>query len=61
MMPGMVPSVGAASWIGRGGIVKPIQTATAATRAAVISTSFFTEIYRPAELLSAAALSVRSQ
>src|SRR5438045_1735295 len=42
----MVPSVGAASAIGRGGAVKATKTATAAARAAAAMNSFFTRTER---------------
>ncbi len=64
MMPGIVPSVGAASASRRRGRVTPAKTVTAATMAAVTSRSFFTWLgddYRPACDLRPAALSVRSQ
>src|SRR2546430_1915524 len=41
-MPAIVPSVGAESASGRGGRVRPTQTATAAAMAAVASRNFFT-------------------
>ena len=67
-MPGIVPSDVAASARRRGGAVNQTKTATAATKAAVTSRSFFTSRDwglgaggYPARDVSTAALSVRSQ
>src|SRR4051794_19751746 len=59
MMPAMVPSSGAASTAARGGRVTRTQTATAATRAAVTSTSFFTTDGRGPDLQARRALERR--
>src|SRR5689334_8708867 len=46
-MPGTVPSIAAASWIRRGGATRRARTTTAATRAAVATSTRIIRTMRP--------------